>query len=385
MRSFFFRMAPAAVLLWAMMGLNAQDFPPPLAGPLLAYTDATADAVFLYDTSTTLTRRLDLGDGDHAIWDFSPDGCQLLVTLTPPGQPSTVYSARLDGSDLRPLVDTSALPAADWDLWEPDWSPTDDIIALTLSRDVEDGRESRVGWIPATGGVPDFYSVAGDEHSPIWSPDGVWLAYISYEPRPAGATIFATAEPSQVNSAPQLREADIWIVSADGLTKERVTRLDVGSATRPRWSPDASLIGFVYSPQPGDNQFWMIAAAPEAIPTQLSFEWNQVLDLTWSPDGESMIAAVRDFGGQESAGLWSLPLIGNADIDARPYFETHPLGNEPADYPRFSPNGSQLALRVGYDLVIYDIALREETRLGVVGNTPPIWSPIGFGGEAGCG
>lgn len=363
---------------------GAQDFPPPLAGPLVAYTDAPADAVYLYDVASGLTRRVVVGAGAHTAWDFSPDGCRLLLTLAAPGQPAAVVSVRLDGTDARDLVDTSTLPGAAWDAWEPDFSPDGSRVALTLARPVEGGRESRVAVVPATGGAPTFYSVAGDEFTPRWSPDGAWLAYISYEARPAGATITATAAPAAAD-APLLREADVWRVSADGITKERITQFDVGSATNPRWSPDGGLLAFTYSPQPGENQLWMIASAPAAIPTQLSDRWHQTLDVVWRPDGERLLLAARDFGGEPAARLWSVPLVGRADTDAAPAFGGTPLASAPADYPRYSADGAWLALRSGYDVVLLATASGAVRRLGSVGNTPPVWSPAGFAGEAACG
>ena len=136
----------ALVILAFVVAVGAQDFPPPLTGALVAYTDAPAEAVFLYDLESGLTRRLSFGTGEHTVWDFSPDGCRVLLTYTEPGQPTSVLSAALDGSDVRNLVDTTTLPEADWDAWEPDWSPDGNLVALTLSRSIpgEDRRESRV-------------------------------------------------------------------------------------------------------------------------------------------------------------------------------------------------------------------------------------------------
>ena len=370
------------VLLW-VPPTPAQDRPP-LAAPIVAYTDAAADAVYLYDVQTRLTRRLAIGPGAHTVWDFSADGCRVLLTYAEPGQPSRVYSLRLTGDDPRSLVDTDELSMAVWDAWEPDWSPDGTKIAFTLSRPVDGGRESRVAWVPAGGGSPTFYSVAGDENTPRWSADGVWLAYVAYEQRPAGATLTATAQPEQAANAPRLREGDIWMVSADGLTKERITRFDVGSASAPQWDPTSQLIAFRYSPQPGDDQLWVIAAQPDAIPTQLSFAWHQMLSLGWLPGGERVLLTARDFGGVQAARVWSVGLVGNADTDAAQLFQVGPLADQPLDFPRYSPDGNWLAVRRAYTLLITDRNGDEMRVIGRAGNTPPVWSPGGFSGEAAC-
>ncbi len=356
----------------------------PFEGPLLVTSTAAGDGLLFYDVGSGRTRELTLGPGVYHPWDFSPDGCRVLYTLQQ-GDTTELYSVRLDGTDARALLDTSALPEGDWSAWEPDWSPDGTRIALTLSRTTNDGRESRIAWVLSSGGEPTFYSVSGDEHTPRWSPDGTRLAYVSYELRAAGADIYATAAPTPVDAppGPLLREADIWLVSLDGALKDQLTFFDVGSAAVPRWSPDGSLVGFVYSPQPGDNQFWMIASVPEAIPTQLSSRWNQTLDLTWLPDGSAMVAAARDFRGEGDARLWQIPLVGNADADAAPY--TQSLLNTPADYPRFSADGAWLAFRSGYDIVLTETSTEASQVLGMFGSVPPVWSPAGFEGEAACG
>lgn len=371
-------------ILSPMLIVSAQVFSPPLEGELIASTPNTQDHIQLYEIQGNITRDIRIGDGVHHVWDFSPDGCQLLVTLTPDRMPSMVYSVNLNGQNARALVDISALPEGDWDMWEPTFSPDGERIALTLSRETDDGRESRVAWIPATGGTPTFYSVAGDEHTPTWSPDGQWLAYVSYEERPAGSTIFATAEPDQAEDAPRLRESDLWIVSVDGLTKERITRFDTGSANAPRWNANSNLLAFTYAPTTGANQIWMIAAQAESIPTQLNFEWVQILDLAWHPDGQRLIGSIRGLQNTTQTQLWSISLVGNADESATPYTPngfTNPLGG---DFLRYHPNGEWLALRKNYQLILLSLVTSEQLALNQFGNTPPVWSPPDFAGEAAC-
>lgn len=368
-----------------------------LSGPLVAVDTAQQDRIILYDINNSSRRELSFGARWHRVWDFSPDGCRVLLTLSNGRNSSHLYSVRLDGSDLRALVQYNELPPENWSAWDPHWSPDGSRIVFTMIRDqaarpggsIE--RQYHIAWIDAQGGVPQFYSASGDEHEPRWSPDGQWLAYIAYDERIAGADIYSTAVPTPVpapgQSVPQqplLREADLWVVSADGQMKYRLTYFDTGSVRAPRWSPDGLLIGFTYSPSPGNDQFWMIANAPAAIATQLSEQWSLILDTTWLPDSSAMISAVRDFQGTRDNRLWQIPLVGLADIDATVYLNDPAIGYD--DYPRFSADGRWLALRSAYNLALVDTATRSWTLLdeNILGNTPPVWSPAGFAGEASC-
>ncbi len=360
-----------------------------LTAPLLAVDTAQQDRIILYDISTGARRELRFGQGWHRVWSFSADGCRVLFTLSDGAGPARLYSARLDGTDQRELVFYDELPPQSWSVWQPQWSPDGSRIAFTLITDPPAGREYHIAWVDANGGTPQLYSASGDEHEAAWSPDGQWLAYIAYEERVAGADIYATAVPTAApppgQSAPQmptLREADLWVVSADGQTKYRLTFFDTGSVRMPRWSPDGFLISFVYSPSPANDQFWMIANQPESIATQLSQEWSLILDTTWLPQSNALVASVRDFHQTRENLLWRIPLVGLADTDAVPYFRD--LGY--ADYPRFSADGRWLALRSAYTLALVDTQNMAWQLLDehLPGNTPPVWSPAGFAGEAGC-
>jgi Tol biopolymer transport system component len=128
----------------------------------------------------------------------------------------------------------------------------------------------------------------------------------------------------------------------------------------------------------------MIANKPGAIPTQLNNQWALIMDTTWFPDSSAILGVARDFHGTKDNFLWRIPLTGNADTDAQRYIPDDNLFFD--DYPRFSPDGRWLALRSSYALALVD------TRAGTwrllddkaIGNTPPVWSPAGFKGEAAC-
>jgi len=390
------RKACLILLLFALNGglLRAQESP--LVGPLIATTPPEQDRILVYDLGSGTRRDLAFGDEWHSVWGYSPDGCRILFTLSDGIALARAYTARLDGADRRELVSYSELAPRDWGVWEPQWSPDGTRIAFTMvrnqpQRDGTQETEYHIGWVEPQGGEPQFYSVTGREHGPQWSPDGQWLAYVSVDERVPGADVYATAAPTATvppgqptPDIPLLDEGDLWVVSADGQTKYRLTDFDTGSVRDPRWSPDGDLISFIFSPSPVNDQFWMIASSSGAIPTQLSYQWSLILDTTWLPDSAAILASVRDFHDTGENKLWRIPLVGNADTDATLYTDDPALGF--ADYPRFSPDGRWLALRSAYSLTLLDVANRTVTHLdeAAPGNTPPIWSPAAFSGEANC-
>ncbi len=385
-------------ILFILIGLlmcsptAAQVSSPPLVGPLVAVNTAQQDRIVIYDVATGDQRTLTFGTGWHSVWGFTEGGCRVVFTLSDGLAPARLYSAKLDGTDKRDLVQFDELAPELWGVWEPQPSPDGSKIAFTMIRgklqtDGTQTRQYHIAWVDSAGGVPQFYSKTGDEHEPMWSPDGQWLAYMSYEERVPGTAIDATAAPTPdgqaLDRSTLLHEADLWVVSADGETKYRLTNFDTGSVRAPRWSPDGELVAFDYAPSPNNDQFWMIANAPNAIPTELSQQWSLILDTTWFPDSAAILGVARDFQNVTDNVLWKIPLVGVADTDAMRYLPDPALSF--TDYPRFSPDGKWLAVRSEYALALVDVQAGTWTLLDVpIGNTPPVWSPAGFKGESQC-
>jgi Tol biopolymer transport system component len=380
-------------LMFVFIGITHAQPITLLSDLIIATVPATHDRIIIRDVNTGESRILTFPIiGELHLWDFSPDGCRVLFTVdsTSVGMPK-LYTARLDGSDVRDMVQFTDLLPNDWGVWEPTWS-INGKIAFTMYRMIQGARglekQSHIAWIDETGGTPSFYSRTGREFTPAWSPDGAWLAYVSYDPRVPGADAFSTAVPTPQGQAgpplPTIDEADLWVVSADGATKYQLTRFEVGSMRSPRWSPDSQIISFIYSGRPFHDTFWMVANSPGAILTRLSEKASLTLDHVWFPDGSAMLASVRNLRDVQQNYLWVIPLIGNADNSATIFIDD-PLFAY-TDFPRFSPDGRYLAFRNEYRLVIYDLSngtwvFYDEDDLG---NTPPVWSPIGYDGEGNC-
>ena len=374
---------------------RAQDAPP-LQAPLIALNTVDREHIVLYDVRNDTYRDLRLGNGAHHVWDFAPDGCRVLVTVQDGTRPARLLSATLAGDDLRQMVTFTELPPDRWGVWAPDWSPDGTRIAFTMSRErFRDGAwetDHHTAFVTPPDTRPQFYSVTGREFSPVWSPDGAWLAYVSYNERPVGANVFATAVPTvepapgQTPQAPTLvNEADLWMVSADASIKYQLTNFETGSVSQPRWSPDSELLSFVYSPSPNNDTVWMIANERGAIPTQLNYQWMLALDNVWRPDATAVIGALRDFQEIDPNRLWQLPLVAGPD-DTRAELYLPDVDLNFADYPRFSPDGRYLAVRSAYEMRLYDFQ-RETLRVldeRVFGNSAPVWSPADATDEADC-
>lgn len=363
------------------MPVAAQSVPP--LGPRVVGLNTPAQThMLLYDLDLGYARQVVLGEGAHTLWGFAPDGCTLLATLD-----DTLVSARLDGTATQTLLSPSAGRP-----YEPSWSSDGTQIVLTLRQGAGEEATSTIVTLPAEGGAPRPISATGQESTPRWSPDGTRIAYVSYEQRAAGADLFATAVPTtapadgQELPAPTLvNEADLWVADALSGERTRLTDFATGSVSMPRWSPDGSLIAFVYAPAPNQDLLWIIASQSGAIPTQLSFDYTTALDMTWQPEGTHLIASLMGLQGMAENRLWQIPLAGRAEQDALLYMAFYDLSG--ADYPRFSADGTVLAARTAYALSLIDMQTATQTLLSdawALGNTPPIWMPASFQGEADC-
>src|SRR5690554_6523371 len=103
-----YRLPVITVILLLCVGLfapvQAQPAAPPLVGPLIAVNTSEQDRIILYDLATDGRRELSFGAGWHNVWGFSPDGCRVIFTLSDGAALAKLYSARLNGTDVRDLV-----------------------------------------------------------------------------------------------------------------------------------------------------------------------------------------------------------------------------------------------------------------------------------------
>src|SRR5688572_26032764 len=129
----FSRLALLLLLLGLNLRLLAQDAPP-MQAPILAMNTVSQEEIILYDVQNNTYRSLSLGIGAHHVWDFSADGCRVLLTLADEGAPARLWSMKLDGTDAREMVTYPDLAPERWGVWDADWSSDGARIAFVLRR-----------------------------------------------------------------------------------------------------------------------------------------------------------------------------------------------------------------------------------------------------------
>jgi dipeptidyl aminopeptidase/acylaminoacyl peptidase len=242
-------------------------------------------------------------------------------------------------------------------------------------------------WIvPVEGGeAQQFTAGPANAHSPAWSPDGQWLAFVSE--REGDLSGKSEKDHKKLGKG----KPQVWIIPTNGGEARQVTFMQHG-ASSPSWSPDGKRILFNSQVGPADEEtedgkplpkvrvidrlwyrldgigyiyerrshlFLIDARGGEAL--QLTEDdWDDG-DATWSPDGAHIA-----FTSSRAEDRWRLPSpdVYTLAIDDGKAGELRCLtdGSLTCSVPSWSPDGSTLAflasrkLRSGGHTDIYTIA-----------------------------
>ncbi len=225
--------------------------------------------------------------------------------------------------------------------------------------------------------------------SPVWSPDGKRLAYVSFET--GQPTIYiqdvGTGKRHLISYYPGLNNApawspdgsrlamvlsksgnpDIWILDLDSGGLTRITR-SFAIDTEPVWSPDGSAIVFT-SDRGGKPQLYRITLRSGKV-ERLTFEGSYNARAAWSPDGK-YLAMVHGEKGQ-----YHIAVLELASGALRVLTDT-PLDESPS----FAPNGSMIIYATEVDrkgvlsAVSVDGRVHQRLKLEEGDAREPAWSP----------
>jgi TolB protein len=188
--------------------------------------------------------------------------------------------------------------------------------------------------------------------SPAWSPDGQWLAYVSFETKHAAVYVqlVRSGERRQVSARAGINGAPAWspdshklalTLGGSGgnpdiyvldLTTQDLTRItdDPAIDTEPEWAPDGKSLFFT-SDRAGSPQIYRIGANAGARPKRITFGGNYNARPRVSPDGSQLAMVTLDNGDyriavQDLAG-GTVRLLSHGHLD---------------ESPSFAPNGATL-------------------------------------------
>ena len=227
--------------------------------------------------------------------------------------------------------------------------------------------------------------------SPAWSPDGRWLAYVSFEGGRSGILLQELAtglrrkvtDFAGINGAPAFspdgrrlaltlsREGspDIHVLNLEsGELRRLTTSPDID--TEPAWSPDGRDIVFTSDRSGARPQLFRISASGASTPERLTFSGRYNARAVFSPDG-SRLAFVHESDGDYRIAVMG---IGDGNIDV--------LTNGRLDEsPTFAPNGRLILYattergRSALASVSIDGRFRQRLSIDETGVRDPAWSP----------
>ncbi len=172
---------------------------------------------------------------------------------------------------------------------------------------------------------PRFLLRAENPHSPAWSPDGKWIAYVSGNPQ----------YPTFANLAP----SSIWIAPASGGTPVRLTA-DRPLHTSPVWMPDSRSLLYVSDEDGGNDVYW-IGLGRSGTPTHTPVRLTTGLHphtISLSADGKELLYSIHT----ETSNVYRVALQPGRTVSLR---DAEPVtsGSQLTESFSVSPDGRWLA------------------------------------------
>lgn len=168
------------------------------------------------NAATTPVALTDLRDAERVSSpSWSPDGYRIVFSARVNGE-EDVYLTNVEGTSLARLTDNSGIIDRD-----PVWSPDGQTIVFVSDRDGR-GQTELYRMRPDGTDVVRLTDSQGSSYAPAWSPDGQQIVFVSDRDR----------------------DADLYLMNADGSNERLLTRNDSAEDRDPAWSPDGRWIVF---------------------------------------------------------------------------------------------------------------------------------------------
>ena len=258
------------------------------------------------------------------------------------------------------------------------------------------GQEGEVAYAlnvaDSDGGNPVVLRTSPDPiMSPAWSPDGRWLAHVSFEGGSSRIMVqeLATGLRRELTAFPGINGAPAFspdgrrlalTLSRDGSPDIYVLTLESGELrrltsgpeidTEPAWSPDGRTLIFTSDRSGGRPHLFRISAAGGGEPERLTFDGRYNARAAFSPDG-SRLAFVHESDGEYRIAIMG---IGDEKIEV--------LTNGRLDEsPTFAPNGRMILYATteggqsALAAVSIDGRFRQRLSIDETGVRDPAWSP----------
>jgi len=277
------------------------------------------------ETPAPAQRHLPLADRDLDLWRVDLASGEATPVVRQPGDdiaPQIVHGRLLwthaevatsvvvlpvDGGEPRPVASPGELP-----YWRPDGRQIGFTVGGWRLRDMALPLDAYVVDVDAAArpvGAPrPFISGFHEDFSPVWSPDGRWVAYHSHR-SPTPVTSYSGAGSTD----------DIWIRPAGGDAASERRLTDFGhEAGNGDWSPDGRAHAFsTYDDaSPTAPQGWIVSVDPASgrstgkTKLRLPRGASTVETLAWSPDGRTI--AIESTAGEGRHAIWLVPPRGGA-------------------------------------------------------------------------
>jgi dipeptidyl aminopeptidase/acylaminoacyl peptidase len=292
-------------------------------------------------------------------------------------------------------------------LSKPRISPDGERVAFVVTTIDERKYEYRssIWMVPTAGGeAKRLTGGTGNAHSPSWSPDGRWLAFVS--DREGEIPTRDASEQKEVGKG----KAQVWLLPTDGGEAYQLTFMPHG-ADHPTWSPDSQRLVFSASVGPLDEETEDGKPLPKARvidrlfyrldgvgfihehrqhlflldvsggePQQLTDgDWDDK-DAAWSPDGTRIAftsSRAEDRWRVPAFDLYILSLVNNQPGELQRLTD----GTRTCSSPSWSPDGSTIAflaapkLHDGNHVELFTIPLHAQP-VGADSSRPlPIYRP----------